>query len=540
MNQTVAPASAPEKLDVAIVGAGWSGMYMLYKCRQLGLSAKVYEKGPSVGGTWYWNRYPGLHCDVESVQYSFSFDKSLEQEWTWTERYASQPEILRYANHVADRFDLRKDIVFNAEVSAARYDDARERWALKAEGVGAIEARFVVMATGCLTIPKDVNLPGMETFKGEVYNTPRWPQTMPDFGGKRVGIIGTGSSGIQTIPIVAELDGHLHIFQRTPSYSLPAHNRKLEPEFVASVKANYDELRDTARHHLVGIPGETYAASVFDVDEATRNKIYDACYDTGRPFALMVSFGDLLTSEDANKTAQDYLARRIRERVKDPELAEQLIPKGQFVGTRRLCIDTGYYETFNRPNVTLQNLARNPIDRITETGVRLADGSEVELDCLIFATGYDAMTGALLHMDIQGEGGVQLRDRWAAGPRTMMGLMVEGFPNLFTVTGPGSPSVLSNMLVSIEQHVDWISDCLAHLQSQHKRKIQPTPEAQEQWVTHVNELANATLFPRGNTWYMGANVPGKPRVFMPYLGVGPYRELCDNVAKAGYQGFVME
>ena len=540
MSEVAASAPVPRQLDVAIVGAGWSGMYMLYKCRQLGLSAKVFEKGPSVGGTWYWNRYPGLHCDVESVQYSFSFDKSLEQEWNWTERYASQPEILRYANHVADRFDLRKDIIFNALVSAARYDDATEQWTLTTDSVGSVQARFVVMATGCLTIPKDVNLPGMDDFKGEVYHTSRWPHTMPDFAGKQVGIIGTGSSGIQTIPIVAEQSGHLHIFQRTPSYSLPAHNRKLEPEFTESVKANYDELRETARHHLVGIPGETYAASVFDVDEATRERIFGECYDSGRPFALMVSFGDLLTSEAANKTAQDYLARRIRERVKDPALAEQLIPTDQFVGTRRLCIDTGYYETFNRSNVTLQNLARNPIDAVTATGIRLKDGTEIALDCLIFATGYDAMTGALLSMDIQGEGGVQLRERWAAGPRTMMGLMVEGFPNMFTVTGPGSPSVLSNMLVSIEQHVDWISDCLAYLQAQHKRKIKPTPEAQEHWVNHVNELANATLFPRGNTWYMGANVPGKPRVFMPYLGVGPYRALCDDIAKADYRGFVTE
>ncbi len=524
--------------DVIIVGAGWGGMYMLHQCRKLGLSAKVLEKGPSVGGTWYWNRYPGLRCDVESTLYSFSFDHELEQEWTWTERYAAQPEILRYANHIADRFDLRRDIRFNTAVTAVRYDESKKLWRVSAEGMAESTARFVVMATGCLTVPKDVNIPGLEQFKGAVYHTARWPETPVNFSGKRVGVIGTGSSAIQAIPIIAEQAKHLYVFQRTPSYSLPAKNRKLESGFVADVKRNYDSLRQEARYHLVGIPAPTYAASVFDVDEATRTKIFDACYDNGLPFALMVTFGDLLASEEANQTAQDYLARRIRERVNDPELAEQLIPKGQFVGTRRLCIDTGYYETFNRDNVTLKNIAKNPIKSITETGVQLVDG-QVDLDCLVFATGYDAMTGALLAIDIRGEGGAQLKDRWAAGPRTMMGLMMADFPNLFTITGPGSPSVLSNMVLSIEQHVEWIAECLKHMQASGKQTIEPLAEAQDQWVNHVNEVANSTLFPRGNTWYMGANVPGKPRVFMPYLGVGPYRTLCEEVTAAGYKGFAL-
>lgn len=525
--------------DVIIVGAGWAGMYMLHKCRQLGLTAKVLEKGPSVGGTWYWNRYPGLRCDVESVQYSYSFDRELEQEWTWSDRYAAQPEILSYANHVADRLDLRRDIAFNSPVSSIVFDDPSHLWKVQSEGNGTLRSRFVVMATGCLSVPKAVNLPGMDQFQGDVYHTTKWPESPVDFTGKRVGVIGTGSSGIQAIPILAEQAEHLHVFQRTPSYSLPANNRVLDDKYVASVKESYDSLRDDARRHIVGIPAPTYAPSAFDVSEEARTKIYDACYDNGLPFAMMVTFEDFLISEEANRTAQDYLARRIRERVADPEIAEQLIPQGQFVGTRRLCLDTNYYETFNRPNVSLQNLARDAIKEVTANGVRLESGKHIELDSMVFATGYDAMTGALLSLDIRGEGGVTLRDQWAAGPRTMMGLMVAGFPNLFTVTGPGSPSVLSNVIVSIEQHVEWIADCLRHLQENNKTTIRALPEAQDQWVDHVNEVANATLFPRGNTWYMGANVQGKPRVFMPYLGVGPYREICDNVAKEGYRGFSM-
>lgn len=537
MNNQSKNAAQNTDFDVIIVGAGWGGMYMLHQCRKLGLTARVLEAGPSVGGTWYWNRYPGLHCDVESVQYSYSFDHELEQSWNWKERYASQPEILQYANHVADRFDLRRDISFNTRVASVHHDDAANQWKVRAEDGKELKSRFVVMATGCLSAPKPVNIPGVDRFKGKTYHTAFWPEGGVDFTGKRVGIIGTGSSGIQSIPKIAEQAKHLYVFQRTPSYSIPAANKKLESSYTQEIKKNYGKLRDEARHHMVGIPAPTHAMSVFEVDEKKRNEIFDHCYDNGLPFALMVTFGDLLVSEDANRVLQDYLARRIRERVKDPEIAEQLIPKGQFAGTRRLCIDTNYYETFNRPNVTLKNLARNPLDTISEKGVQLKDGEEVELDALVFATGYDAMTGALLAIDIQGVNGVKLREQWSAGPRTMMGLMVSGFPNLFTVTGPGSPSVLSNMVVSIEQHVEWIAACLGRMKDQGSKTIEPTPEAQEQWVTHVNEVANMTLFPRGNTWYMGANVPGKPRTFLPYLGVGNYRALCDEVAKADYKGF---
>ncbi|WP_428311390.1 flavin-containing monooxygenase [Hydrocarboniphaga sp.] len=539
MNGEQIKANTDGDLDVLIVGAGWSGMYMLHQCRRLGLSARVIEKGPSVGGTWYWNRYPGLRCDVESMEYSFSFDKELQQEWDWSERYASQKEILGYANHVADRFDLRRDIAFNTALTALRFDEGSNTWTADTSSRGQIKARYVVMATGCLTVAKMPDIAGVADFKGAVYHTTNWPEQGVDFTGKRVGVIGTGSSAIQAIPIIAEQAQHLYVYQRTPSYSLPAHNRKLDPEYRKQVKARYEALRDEARHHLVGIPAPTHAASVFDVSPEQREKIYQDIYDAGKPFALMVSFADVLISKEANKTAQDFLAARIRERIKDPEIAEQMIPKGQYAGTRRLCIDTHYYETFNRPNVTLKNLQKDPIKRIVADGVETTQGSE-QLDCLVFATGYDAMTGGLLAVDIQGRGGRKLRDQWAEGPRSLMGLMVAGFPNLFTVTGPGSPSVLSNMFVSIEQHVEFIAGCLEHLQRNGKHVIEADAEAQEQWVAHVNEVANSTLFPLGNTWYMGANIAGKPKVFMPYLGVGPYRQLCDQVASDGYRGFVTQ
>jgi len=526
--------------DVLIVGAGWSGMYMLHQCRRLGLSARILEKGPSVGGTWYWNRYPGLRCDVESMEYSYSFDPALQQEWNWSERYAGQPEILRYANHVADRFDLRKDISFNTKVDSLVLDERSGLWVAATDGGTQLTARFVVMATGCLSVPKDPGIKGLENFKGKVYHTAHWPEEAVDFSGQRVGVIGTGSSGIQVIPILAEQAEQLFVFQRTPSYSLPAHNRSLDEQYLKSVKDRYEELRAEARQHMVGIPAPTYAASVFDVDAEERNRVYQSIYSQGKPFALMVAFGDLLVNKDANQTAQEFLADRIRERVADPKLAEQLIPRDQFVGTRRLCIDTNYYETFNRDNVTLVNLQHAPIRQIEETGVR-TEQSLVELDCLVFATGYDAMTGALLSVDIRGRNGLALRDKWAEGPRTMMGLMVAGFPNLFTVTGPGSPAVLSNMVNSIEQHVEWIAQCLAHLQKNQKRCIEASPEAEAQWVDHANEVANTTLFPQGNAWYLGANVPGKPRIFMPYIGgVGAYRQLCDQVAAEGYKGFAIQ
>lgn len=525
-------------LDVLIVGAGWSGMYMLHRCRELGLRARVLEAAPSVGGAWYWNRYPGLRCDVESYEYSYSFDQSLQREWVWSERFPSQPEILAYANHVADRYDLRRDIEFEARVNAACLRDDECVWEVTASRIGTRRARFLVMATGALSIPKKTDIPGLDDFGGTLIHTADWPSEPVDFTGKRVGVIGTGSTGVQVIPVIAETARQLHVFQRTPSYSVPAHNRPLTEEDRTRTLERYDEIRHIQRTSAIGTLAKPVAKSAFDLDDAARRELYDAKYGKGLAFELMVAFEDMLINEEANRTAQEYLASRIRERVKDPAVADILIPKEQFVGTRRICLDTGYYETYNRDNVTLKDVVRDPIRRITREGVELASG-HIDLDTLVLATGFDAMTGALLAMDIRGTGGVRLRERWSQGPRSLLGLAIHGFPNLFTITGPGSPAVFSNMFVSIEQHVEWIADCLAFMQQHGHSRIEAGEAAQEAWVGHVSEVANATLFPRDkHSWYLGANVPGKPRVFMPYVaGVGVYREYCTNVAKQGYPGF---
>ena len=533
-------ASGPEDqpLDVLIVGAGWSGMFMLHRTRQLGLRAKVLEGGPSVGGTWYWNRYPGLRCDVESMEYSFSFDEALQQEWVWSERYASQAEILRYAHHVADRFDLRRDIELNKHVKTTYYDDATELWTLGCADGTQYRARYVVLATGCLSVPKIPDIDGVSSFRGQTYYTTNWPEQGVDFSGKRVAVIGTGSSGIQAIPIIAEQAAQLYIMQRTPSYSMPAYNVKLTPEKVSEVKSRYAQIRADAKTSLVGMPTQLHGMSVREADAEERKQVFAKLYDAGLPFAYMTSYADLLVDETSNRIAAEFIESKIRERVKDPAGAEQLIPKDQHLGTRRMCIDTNYYETFNRDNVALVNLQKEPIVRITERGVQTKAG-EYEVDCIVFATGYDAMTGSLLKMDIRGRKGQSLREKWKHGPRTMLGLTVAGFPNLFTITGPGSPSVLSNMMVSIEQHIEWVSQCIGHLESRGLRSIEATAQAEEEWTQHVQDLANQTLFPRGNTWYMGANVPGKPRLFLPYLGVGAYRQACDEIAAAGYKGFAL-
>lgn len=525
-------------LDVLIVGAGWAGMYMLHKCRSLGFRAKVLEAAPSVGGAWYWNRYPGLRCDVESYEYSYSFDPELQREWVWSERFAPQAEILAYANHVADRHELRRDIEFNTRVTAVHYRDDARLWEVTAAGIGTRRARFVIMATGALSIPKRVDIPGFDDFQGTTYHTADWPHEPVDFTGKRVGVIGTGSTGVQLIPIVAESAGHLHVFQRTPSYSVPARNRKLTDEDRQRVIERYDEIRQVQRTSAIGTLAKPVTASAFDLDDAARRRLYDAKYDKGLAFELMMAFEDMLVSEASNRTAQEYLASRIRERVGDERLADILTPKNQYVGTRRICLDTGYYETFSRDNVTLKDVVRDPIERVTKTGVQLAS-EHVDLDVLILATGFDAMTGALLAMDVRGTNGVALRDRWAHGPGAMLGLSIHGFPNLFTITGPGSPAVFSNMFVSIEQHVDWIADCLMFMRTHGHTRVEADAAAQDTWVSHVAEVANATLFPRDpHTWYLGANIPGKPRVFMPYIaGVGVYRERCDAEARQGYPGF---
>ncbi len=525
--------------DAVVVGAGFAGLYALHRLRGLGLSARVFEAGDGVGGTWYWNRYPGARCDVESMDYSYSFSEALQQQWRWTERYASQPEILTYLNHVADRFDLRRDIQLGTRVTAAVFDEATSRWTVETDRGDRVSARFCIMATGCLSDARLPDLPGRESFAGRWYHTGRWPHEGVDFTGQRVGVIGTGSSAIQSIPIIATQAARLVVFQRTPNYSVPARNAPLDPEYERRVKAGYAEFRRQARESRVGFVVERSGDSALAVAPEEREREYERRWRRGG-LGFSATYPDLLTSLDANATAADFFRARIREIVRDPAVAEALTPRDYPLGTKRLCVDTDYYATFNRDNVTLVDLRATPIEAITPRGVRTR-GAEYAVDSLVFATGFDAMTGALLAIDIRGRGGLPLSEKWAAGPRAYLGLSVAGFPNLFTITGPGSPSVLSNMIVSIEQHVDWIADCLAHLRASGRRRIEATAEAEEAWVAHVDEVGHQTLYPRAKSWYMGANIPGKPRIFMPYIGgVGVYRQRCDEVAARGYAGFSLE
>lgn len=529
-------ASSP--LDIAIVGAGFSGLYMLHKARGLGLSAHVFEAGPSVGGTWYWNRYPGARVDVESHEYSYSFSPELENAWDWSERYAAQPELLRYLNHVADRFDLRRDISFNTRVTEATFDESSYRWTLKTDTGETVSARYCVMATGCLSVPKMIDIPGAETFKGKTYSTANWPEEPVNFQGKRVGVIGTGSSAVQTITQIAPEVGTLHVFQRTPPFSIPAHNGPANPEVVRDWRANREKYRNAERENPIGIvaavPTETLAVATAP-DE--RRRVFEERWAKGG-FAIGGAYADMLITKEANDTAVEFFADKVRSVVKNPEVAEKLIPKTYPLGSKRLCVDTGYFDVFNRDNVTLVDISNAPVT-VTPKGVKSGE-DEYELDVIIFALGFDAMTGALSKIDIRGRGGVTLKEKWQDGPGTYLGLMVAGFPNLFLVTGPGSPSVLSNMVVSIEQHVDWIGGCISAMGERQMDAIEATREAEEAWVAHVNEVAGMTLYPQANSWYMGANVPGKPRVFMPYPGgVGIYRQTCSEIAADNYRGFAM-
>ncbi len=507
---------------------------MLHRLRGLGMTARVFEAGADVGGTWYWNRYPGARCDIESMQYSFSFSEELQQEWEWTERFAPQPEILRYANHVADRFGLRSDIAFNTRVTGAAFDKAR--WTVRTDRGDAVSARFCIMATGCLSTGRLPEIEGIDRFAGRAYHTGAWPHEGVDFTGQRVGVIGTGSSAIQSIPVIAQQAAQLFVFQRTPNFSVPARNAPLTPDYAGSWKSEYAERRRRARTLRSGIIYDLGETSALAVPAEAREREYAARWETGG-INVLSAYTDLLTSKEANDTAAEFVRGRIRSIVRDPVTAALLAPTSHSIGTKRICVDTGYFETFNRENVTLVDLQAAPIEAITPDGLRTRD-AEYALDALVFATGFDAMTGSLLRMDITGSGGRTLADKWAAGLRTYLGLMTAGFPNLFTITGPGSPSVLSNMIVSIEQHVDWIADCLAYLRSHGIAEIEASSAAEDAWVEHVNAAAELTLYPQANSWYLGANIPGKPRVFMPYIGgVGVYRETCEDVAARGYAGF---
>jgi cyclohexanone monooxygenase len=530
--------TAPRRYDAIVVGAGISGLYLLHRLRAMGLSVLVLDQATGIGGTWFWNRYPGARCDIESMTYSYSWSHELEQEWTWSERYAGQAEILAYLEHVADRFDLRRDIRLGTRVAEAALEEPGDRWSIATDDGERFSAGFLIMATGCLSVPRIPDIPGIERFAGELHHTALWPHDGVEFADKRVGVIGTGSSAVQAIPLIAAEAAQLTVFQRTANFSVPAWNGPLSPEMVSDRKARYELFRRVARTTTAGNPWNAREQSVWDATPEQREREFEERYAVGG-FCLHSAYSDLFSDPEANELVCEFIRRKIRERVHDPELAELLCPYDHPLGTKRMCVDTGYFEAYNRANVRLVSIRERPIDQISESGLRVGD-EEFAFDTIVLGTGFDALTGALLAIDLRGRGGRPLREKWSAGPRSALGLTISGFPNLFTVTGPGSPSVLSNMMVSIEQHVDWIADCIGYLREHGYATIEPRITEEDAWLEHHRAVGDASLYPRAKSWYMGANIPGKPRVLLPYVGgVGAYRASCDAVAERGYAGYVL-
>ena len=528
-----------ENVDAVIVGAGFSGLYLLHRLRKAGFSTRVFERGGDVGGTWYWNRYPGARCDVESLQYSYSFDEQLQQEWHWPEKFSAQPDILAYANHVADRFDLKKDIEFNTEVKVSCFDEKSSSWKITTSKGEKVTARFFIMATGCISTTQVPSIKGLNNYKGNTYHTGNWPHEEVNFAGQNIAVIGTGSSGIQSIPVLAEQANNLTVFQRTPNYSIPSQNEPMTNKYEQSWKDVYTARRKEMRYSAHGSLKDLNNVPALSVDEEQRQKLYSERWAIGGT-GFLGSFNDLLTNADANYTAAEFVRQQIKKIVEDQETAEILCPTTYPIGTKRICIDTGYFETYNRKNVKLIDISKRPIQRLVSNGI-VANEQLYVFDSIIFATGFDAMTGSLFNVDIKGRKGIALRDKWNAGPKTYLGLMSASFPNLFMITGPGSPSVKSNMIMSIEQHVDLVTDTLLRMRREGLSVVEPELAAENSWVEHVQEVANKTLFPRANSWYMGANIPGKPRLFMPYIGgVGVYREICEEIVADNYRGFKFE
>ena len=522
--------------DVVVVGAGFSGLYLLHLLRGFGCSVRVLEAGTGVGGTWYWNRYPGARCDSESIIYSFLFDDDLYEEWSWPERYSRQPSILEYLEHVTERWDLRRDIDFETRVESTVFDETTNQWTVLTGQGEEITARFCVMATGCLSHPKLPDFEGLEDFEGDWHHTGRWPHEGVNFSGLRVGVVGTGSTAIQAIPIIAEQAAHLTVFQRTPNFSVPAWNRVTDAEEEQEWKENLPALREKVRWSNSGTNSVGNLRLAAEMTAEERERELETRWHGGS-FSMLGAFADLMTDDDANAIATEFVHNKIRERVTNPEVAALLCPKEHPFGTKRLCVDSHYYETYNRENVTLVDIKHAPIERITKHGL-VTGGKDYKFDVIVFAIGFDAMTGPLMAIDIRGRGGESLREKWVAGPRTYLGLTVAGFPNLFAITGPGSPSVLTNMTVAIEQHCEWLAECIRDLRKRDIERIEATVEAEDKWVEHVNVTANETLFVHADSWYMGANVPGKPRVFTPYVGtVRDYRKLCNDVMALDYLGF---
>ena len=520
--------------DVVVVGAGFGGLYALHKLRECGFSVRGLEAAPDVGGTWYWNRYPGARCDVPSLFYSYSWSPELRREWRWTNRYAGQEEILSYARFAADRLDLRRLIQFDTRVAGATFDEKTGRWIVETDRGSNLRARFVVMATGGLSVPNTPDIPGVADFQGAIYHTARWPQEPVDFAGKKVGIIGTGSSGVQVIPMIARNAEQLVVFQRTPNFSVPARNRPLTDADHKSFDEGLETYLASLEQSDFGrVPPTAFTAEVPPRDVQWAR--YEQLWQEGGSGGFLKAFPNILVHPDVNEVCADFVRQKIRETVKDPRTADALCPSGYPFGVKRLCVDTDYFKTYNRDNVELVNLREEPIQRITAHAVETAS-RHFELDALVFATGFDAVTGALLKVDISGRKGVTLKEAWSEGPKSYLGLTVVGFPNLFSITGPGSPSVIGNVITNCEYHVDWIAECLTHMRQRGLSTIEPDREAQSAWVEHVAEVANRTLFPKANSWYLGVNIPGKPRVFMPYIGEG-YRTTCKEIVADGYRGF---
>ena len=538
----MANSGPPPNFDAVVIGAGFAGLGMLRRLRdELGMSAQVYESGGGVGGTWYWNRYPGARCDSESYIYCFSFSEELLQDWDWSGKYPEQPEILSYLNHVADRFDLRRNIQFNTRVTSARFLEDSSRWEIETDQGDRVTAQFLITGIGCISAGNVPDIKGLHSFQGEWYHTGSWPHEKVDFDGKRVAVIGTGSSGVQSIPVIAEQAGHLTVFQRTAQYTIPARHATVDRRFLEEeVKPNYAEILEKARWSHGGFPVDSSDRSALEVTAEERLETYEAGWAGGGFGFLFGSFKDLTTDIRANDTVSEFIRSKIRETVKDPETVEKLLPTDHPFTSKRALIDTNYFDTYNRDNVELVDIRHSPIQEITPKGIRTED-EEFEFDMIVFATGFDAMTGTFFKMDIRGRNDVALKDKWSEGPKTYLGLQVAGFPNMFMITGPGSPSVLSNMPVSIEQHIGWIGDFLRYMREHDIEAAEANADAEATWVSHVNETAEPTMFMLANSWYLGANIPGKPRVFMPYAGgVGNYRKKCNEIVDSAYEGFILD
>jgi len=526
------------EVDVLVLGAGFSGLYAIYQFRKLGFSVEAIERGPDVGGVWYWNTYPGARCDAESVMYSYSFSEELEQEWKWPERFSAQPAILSYAHHVADRFDLRRHITFGTELTQAHWDEGRGRWLIHTDTGEHIAAKYFIASAGSLSAGRVPEFTGLADFKGEWNHTGAWPHEKVNFAGQRVAVIGTGSSGVQAIPVIAKEAAHLTVFQRTANYCVPAKNHPLDDSYDREIKASYTQHRQEARLTGLGFNIPMPPLST-EVTPEERQAEFERRWEAGGPF-FMFAFLDMMVNKAINDEAAEFIRKKIRETVKDPQTAELLCPKDYPLGAKRICVGNDYFEAYNEPNVVLVDVQADPIERFTPDGLVLRSGKFYALDRVVFATGYDAMTGPLLRMDIRGRDGMPLSTKWAAGPQTYLGLATEGFPNMFIPTGPGNPSAVSNFFVAIEEHINFIAGIVTAMREQGFDIIDVDPAFERDWVEHVNVMANATLWPQADSWYLGANIPGKPRVFMPYVGgVGAYREKCAAVAADGYSGFIL-